>query len=68
MQSIEQSGRTVEDAVSAALKMLGVSRDEADVEVLAQQRRGLLGILGHTEAKVRVTRKAGLAEKRCPSA
>ena len=63
MQSIEQSGRTVEDAVSAALKMLGVSRDEVEVEVLAQQSRGLLGILGHTEAKVRVTRKAGLAER-----
>lgn len=63
MQSIEQSGRTVEDAVNAALKMLGVSRDEVEVEVLAEESRGLLGILGHTEAKVRVTRKAGLAER-----
>jgi len=63
MQSIEQTGRTVEEAVDAALKALGVSRDEAEVEVIAEESRGLLGILGHTEAKVRVTRKAGLAER-----
>ena len=62
MQSIEQSGRTVEDAVNAALKTLGASRDEVEVEVLAEKSRGLLGILGHSEAKVRVTRRAGLAE------
>ena len=39
MRSIEQSGRSVEDAVQAALKALGVSRDQADVEVLAEERR-----------------------------
>ncbi len=60
MTSIEQNGRTVEDAVKAALKILGVSRDDVDVEVLSQESRGLLGILGYSEAKVRVTVKAGL--------
>jgi len=55
MQSIEQTGRTVEEAVAAALKALGVERDQVEVEVLAQESRGLLGILGHTQAKVRVT-------------
>lgn len=55
MQSIEQSGRTVEDAVKSALKILGVSREEVEVEVLSQETRGLLGILGYSEAKVRVT-------------
>lgn len=63
MRSIEQTGRSVEDAVQAALTALGVSRDQADVEVLAEESRGLLGILGHTEAKVRVTVKAGLADR-----
>ena len=60
MTSIEQNGRTVEDAVKAALKILGVSRDDVDVEVLSQESRGLLGILGYSEAKVRVTVKASL--------
>jgi spoIIIJ-associated protein len=63
MQSIEQTGRSVDEAVEAALKVLGVSREETEVEVLAEESRGLLGILGHSEAKVRVTVKAGLAQR-----
>jgi len=62
MESIEQTGRNVEEAVAAALKALGVSRDEVDVEVLAEESRGLLGILGHSQARVRVTVKAGALE------
>ena len=58
MPSIEQTGRTVEDAVKNALKILGVSREDVAVEVLSQESRGLLGILGYTEAKVRVTTTA----------
>jgi len=60
MTSIEQTGRTVEDAVKAALKILGVAREDVEVEVLSQESRGLLGILGYSEAKVRVTVKASL--------
>lgn len=60
MESIEQTGRTVDDAVQAALNALGVPRDDVDVEVLAEQSRGILGILGYSEAKVRVTVKPGL--------
>lgn len=63
MRSIEQTGRTVDEAVQAALKVLGVSREQVDVEVLAAETRGLLGILGHSQAKVRVSLKAGLAER-----
>jgi spoIIIJ-associated protein len=63
MRSIEQAGRNVEDAIQAALKALGVTREQADIEVLAEETRGLLGILGHTEAKVRVTVKPGVADK-----
>jgi spoIIIJ-associated protein len=55
MQSMEQTGRTVDEAVAAALKVLGVTRDQVEVEVLAQESRGVLGIFGHTQAKVRVT-------------
>ena len=51
MPSIEQSGRTVDEAVEVALKALGVSREEVEVEVLAKESRGLLGILGTTEAR-----------------
>ncbi len=63
MQSIEQTGRTVDEAVEAALKALGAARGEVDIEVLAEEKAGILGILGHTEARVRVTVRAGLAER-----
>jgi spoIIIJ-associated protein len=63
MDSIERTGRTVEEAVNAALKVLGVSREDVEVEVLAEERRGMLGsILGYSSAKVRVTRKAPAAQ------
>jgi spoIIIJ-associated protein len=63
MESIEQSGRTVNDAVQAALQALGVPREEVEVEVLAEESRGILGILGYSEAKVRVTVKPGLPQR-----
>jgi spoIIIJ-associated protein len=56
VRKIEKRGRTVEEAVEAALKELGVGRDEAEVEVLDEGRRGFLG-LGFREAVVRVTRR-----------
>ena len=62
MDSIEQIGRNVEDAVAAALKALGASREEVKVEVLSEESRGILGsILGYSSAKVRVTRRAPVA-------
>ena len=64
MTSIEQNGRTVEDAVKAALKILGVSCEDVEVEVLSQESRGLLGILGYSEAKVRVTLKEASGSSR----
>ena len=63
MESIEQTGRTVDEAVRAALEALGASRDDVEIEVLAQESRGILGILGYSEAKVRVTPKPGLAQR-----
>lgn len=55
MKSIEKSGRTVEEAIDAALSELGVERDAVDIEVLLEPSRGFLGILGGKDAKVRVT-------------
>jgi len=54
MESIERSGKTVDDAVNDALKQLGVSRDQVEVQVLQEGKSGFLGI-GSTPAKVLVT-------------
>jgi len=54
--SIERSGKTVEDAISDAVKQLGTTRENVDVEVLQEAKSGILGI-GSKPAKVRVTIK-----------
>lgn len=50
----------MDDAVQRALKRLGLSRAEVDVEVISEGRSGILGI-GNANASVRVTPRAGAA-------
>ena len=50
---IETTGRTEEDAISAALFQLGLERDDVSVEVLERAKSGFLGF-GSNPAKVRV--------------
>ncbi len=56
MISVEESGRTVEEAVARALAALDVSAEDVHVEVLTAATRGMLG-LGARVARVRVTVK-----------
>ncbi|MBC7263872.1 MAG: protein jag [Chloroflexi bacterium] len=56
---METGGRTVEEAIQAALKELGATQDEVVIEVLREGSRGVLGI-GAETALVRVTRRASL--------
>lgn len=61
MESIEASGKSIEDAIQQALARLGKRRDEVDVAVLQEPARGAFG-LGSKEARVRVTvRPSGVA-------
>jgi len=50
---VEKRASTVEDATVAALNELGVDRDEVDIEVVSEGRRGLFG--SSRRAHVRVT-------------
>ncbi len=54
LKSIETTGRTEEDAISAALFQLGLERDDVSVEVLERAKSGFLGF-GSNPAKVRVS-------------
>lgn len=56
MESIEASGRSIEDAILQALARLGRRRDEVDVVVLQEPARGVRGV-GAREARVRVSLK-----------
>ena len=53
LDSIERSGKTVDDATNDALKFLRVSRDEIDVTVLDMGSKGILGF-GSKPARVLV--------------
>ncbi len=54
VESIEASGKSVDEAVLQALARLGRRRDEVEVTVLQEAFRGTFGI-GSKEARVRVT-------------
>lgn len=54
MESIEASGKSIEEAVRQALVRLGKRRDEVEISVIQEPARGAFG-LGSKEARVRVT-------------
>ncbi|AWE09183.1 protein jag [Lysinibacillus sp. 2017] len=56
MKQTTQIGATVEEAISLALQKLGHSREQVDVEVLQEGKKGFLGF-GTRKAEVRVTVK-----------
>ena len=61
--AIEQTGRTVDDAIQFALQRLNLSRAQVDVEVLDEGRTGIFGI-GHAQSLVRVTPRDGVSSPR----
>ncbi len=54
IKTLEKSGRTEDDAILAALKELGLDRDDVSVEIVARAKSGFLGI-GASPAIVRVS-------------
>lgn len=54
MKEITASGQTVEQAVQSALEQLDTTRDHAEVEVIDEGRKGLLGVFGSKRAIVKV--------------
>lgn len=63
MDQVTLEKKTVEEAVAEALEILCVSRDDVVIEVLQEPQKGLFGLLGGKEARVRVTRKPAAAEE-----
>ena len=56
-KTIVATGKSIDQAIEAALTQLGLSRDDVTVEVLSQAKPGFLGI-GAAPAKVQVTYEA----------
>ena len=53
------SGKTVEDAVETGLKELGISREDAEIEILEEGKKRLFGSV---PAQVRITEKPKLTD------
>lgn len=62
MREVVASGRTVEEAIAAALQRAGLSREEAEIHVLDEGSRGVFGI-GAREARVRVVPRSEVPEE-----
>jgi spoIIIJ-associated protein len=58
VESIEASGKSVDEAVQQALMRLGKRRDEVEITVLQEPSRGAFG-LGSKDARVRVSTRPG---------
>lgn len=54
MKTLEKSGKTIADAVDAAVAELGCSREDANIEIIAMPSKGILGF-GAKPAIVRVS-------------
>ncbi|MBQ3452238.1 MAG: protein jag [Selenomonadaceae bacterium] len=60
MAVIEKTGKTVEEAIAAAVVELGVAEDKLEIEILETPTKRLFGLFGETPAKIRATVKEPL--------
>ncbi|MBA2326024.1 MAG: Jag N-terminal domain-containing protein [Actinobacteria bacterium] len=63
MEWVETTGRTLEEAVEAALDELGVAEEDLEYQVVDEPKSGLLGRLGGREARIRARVKPISREK-----
>ena len=55
MKYVIKQSKTVDDAIKDALLELDVTEDAVEIEIIEEASKGLFGIIGSKEAKVRVT-------------
>ena len=55
MKTYESSARTIEEAISAGLEVLGASISDVTVDIIDEGSKGLFGLFGSRLAKVRLT-------------
>ena len=60
MTQVETEGETLDEAITKALNLLGVERDKVSLDVLAEEKMGLLGF-GRQNARVRATIREAVA-------
>ena len=64
MVSIEMTGKTVDEALEAALAELHTTKENVDVEILEEPKDGLFGLFGGRKARIKVTVKIAPADEK----
>lgn len=57
VDAIQKTGKTVDEAVSEALKELRIGREDAEIEIIDEGSKGFLGVFGAKDAAVMVKKK-----------
>lgn len=57
MKLIIKSAKTIEEAIEAGLKELGLRRSEAEFEVMQEPSKGVFGLFGGSDAVVKIKEK-----------
>jgi spoIIIJ-associated protein len=54
VREVEATGQTVEEAIESALSQLNITKEEAEIDVIDQGKKGLFGLFGGRPAIVKV--------------
>jgi spoIIIJ-associated protein len=57
MKSVETEGKTIEEAIAKACEKLDASREDLEIDILANGSAGFLGLVGGKKAQIRATLK-----------
>lgn len=63
MKEITASGQTVEEAVQSAIEQLNTTRDQVEINVIDEGKKGFLGLFGSQRAVVKVRTKTDTVEE-----
>ena len=57
MKEVTASGQTVDEAVQSALEQLNLTKDQVEIDIIDEGKKGFLGIFGSSRAVVKVKEK-----------
>lgn len=63
MKAVEKTAKTIDEAVFLALKDLGASREDVEIDVIEEPSKGIFGLIGVKPARVKVILKERHSKK-----
>jgi len=56
-ETSEFEGNTLDEAINKAVQALGVPKNKLNIKIVCEEKRGLFGMQGAKNAKIKVTKK-----------